>query len=126
MAVDLSPDQKFIISTEIWTELSGISQYSVEDKKCSTLKPGIATYLAMYGNDGKSFYYSVASNGQTIVFRQPWHNGTPTGAAVPALKLPFALREDYNGNAFVVSRDLSSVVYARPGAHQDLFLLAQQ
>src|ERR1700722_2858049 len=126
MAVDLSPDQKFIISTEIWTELSGVSQYSLEDKKCTILKPGIATYLAMYANDGKSFYYSVAANGQTIVFRQPWHNGMPVGAAVPALKLPFALREDYNGNAFVVSPDLSSVVYARPGAHQDLFLLAQQ
>ena len=46
------------------------------------------------------------------------------GSPVPALKLPFALREDYGGNAFLDSRDLSSIVYARPGGRDDLFLLS--
>jgi serine/threonine protein kinase len=126
MAVDLSPDQKFIISSVIWGENSGLFQYSLADKKCTTLKSGIATYLAMYSGDGKSFLYSLASHGETTIFRQPWHNGTPIGAPVPALKLPFALREDYGGNAFMVSRDLSSIVYARPGGHDDLYFLSQK
>jgi serine/threonine protein kinase len=123
-AVDSSPDHKFIIGTILWDENPGLYQYSIADKKCTILKSGITTYLAMYSNDGKSFLYSLASHGQTIIFRQPWRNGVPIGSPVLALKLPFALREDYNGNAFVVSRDLSSVVFARPAAHDDLYLLS--
>jgi serine/threonine protein kinase len=126
MAVDLSPDQQFIIASSIWGENSGLFQYSFTSKKCTTLKSGIATYLAMYSHDGKSYLYSLASHGETTIFRQPWHNGTPIGSPVPALKLPFVLREDYNGNAFMVSRDLTSVVYARPGGHDDLYLLSQK
>jgi Tol biopolymer transport system component len=124
--VDFSPDRKFIIGTVLWGENPGLYQYSLADKKCTTLKSGITTYLAMYSNDGKSFLYSLASHGQTTIFRQPWRNGTPVGPPIPALKLPFALREDYNGNAFIVSRDLSSLVYARPGGHDDLYLLSQK
>jgi serine/threonine protein kinase len=126
MAVDLSPDQQFIIASSIWGENSGLFQYSFASKKCITLKSGIATYLAMYSHDGKSYLYSLASHGETTIFRQPWHNGTPIGSPVPALKLPFVLREDYNGNAFMVSRDLTSIVYARPGGHDDLYLLSQK
>jgi Tol biopolymer transport system component len=124
--VDFSPDRKFIIGTVLWGENPGLYQYSLAEKKCTSLKSGITTYLAMYSEDGKSFLYSLASHGQTTIFRQPWRNGVPIGSAVPALKLPFALREDYKGNAFVVSRDLSSVVYARPGGHDDLYLLSQR
>jgi serine/threonine protein kinase len=126
MAVDLSPDRQFIIGSSIWGENSGLFQYSFASKKCTTLKSGIATYLAMYSDDGKSYLYSLASHGETTIFRQPWHNGTPIGSPVPALKLPFVLREDYDGNAFMVSRDLSSIVYARPGGHDDLYLLSQK
>lgn len=45
---------------------------------------------------------------------------------MPALKMAFALREDYNGDAFQVSTDLSSIVFARPNGHQDLFLLERR
>jgi serine/threonine protein kinase len=126
MAVDSSPDHKFIISTMLWGENSGLYQYSIADKKCTTLKSGITTFVAMYSDDGKSYLYSLASHGQTTIFRQPWRNGTPIGSPVPALKLPFALREDYNGNAFTVSPDLSSLIYARPAGHDDLYLLSQK
>ena len=126
MAVDLSPDRKFIIGTVIWGERPGLYQYSLADKTCTTLKPGISTFMATYSPDGKSFLYSAASQGQTTIFRQPWRNGTPVGSPVPALKIPFALREDYNGNAFVVSSDLSTLVYARPSGHDDLYLLSQK
>ena len=125
-AVDISPDHKFIIGTSLWSEHPGIYQYSLADKKCTTLKSGITTYIAYFAEDGKSFFYSLASNGQTTIYRQPWRNGAPIGSPVPALKLPFALREDYQGNAFIVSRDLSTIVYARPSGHDDLYLLSQK
>jgi hypothetical protein len=126
MAVDSSPDRRFIIGTALWGEHSGLYQYSLADQKCTPLKPGITTFLAMYSRDGKSFLYSLASHGQTVIYRQPWRNGNPIGSPIPALKLPFALREDYNGNAFAISSDLSSLVYARPGGHDDLYLLSQK
>jgi hypothetical protein len=59
-------------------------------------------------------------SGETVIYRQLWHNGTPIGSPVPALKVLFALREDYNGNAFIVSSDLSSA------GHDDLYLLSQK
>ena len=126
MAVDSSPDDRFIISSSLWGDNPGLYQYSVADKKCTTLKSGIVSFLALYSPDGKSFLYSLASHGETTIFRQPWRNGTPVGAPIPALKLPFSLREDYGGNAFAISPDLSSVVYARPGGHDDLYFLSQK
>jgi serine/threonine protein kinase/Tol biopolymer transport system component len=125
MAVDVSADHNFLIGTVIWGENPGIYQFSLADKKCTTLKSGIATYLAMFAADGKSFLYSLASHGETTIWRQPWRNGTPVGSPVPALKLPFALREDYSGNAYSVAPDLSAVVFARPGGYDDLYLLTQ-
>jgi serine/threonine protein kinase/Tol biopolymer transport system component len=125
-AVDVSPDQKFILATSLWGEQPGLYQYSVADKKCTTIKSGIATYVVYFADDGKSFIYSLASNGQTTIYRQPWRNGAPIGSPAPALKLPFALREDYEGNAFIISRDLSTIVYARPSGHDDLYLLSQK
>ncbi|HTA49584.1 MAG TPA: protein kinase [Verrucomicrobiae bacterium] len=126
MAVDSSPDNKFIITSSLWGDNPGLYQYSVADKKCTTLKSGIVSFMALYSPDGKSFLYSLAAHGETIIFRQPLHNGTPVGSPVPALKLPFSLREDYGGNAFAVSPDLSSVVYARPGGYDDLYFLSKK
>ena len=125
-AVDVSPDQKFILATSLWGEQPGIYQYSLADKKCTPIKTGISTYVVYFAQDGKSFIYSLASNGQTTIYRQPWRNGTLIGSPIPALKLPFALREDYGGNAFIVSPDLSTIVYARPSGHDDLYLLSQK
>ena len=43
-----------------------------------------------------------------------------------ALKLPFAFPLQYEGNAYDFSPDLSTIVYARPGGHADLYLLSQK
>lgn len=126
MAVDISPDQKYMLSTVLWHEHPAIYQYSVADKKCTVLKPELATYLAYFAPDGKSFIYAVTTHGETTIYRQPWRNGVDIGPPIAALKLPFALREDFGGNAYFVSNDLSSVVYARPGGHDDLYLLSSK
>jgi hypothetical protein len=36
------------------------------------------------------------------------------------------LREDYGGNAYSVSPDLSKIVFVRPGGYDDLYLLSQK
>ena len=44
-----------------------------------------------------------------------------------ALKLPFTFAlGNASGNAYDFSRDLSTIVYARPGGHADLYLLSQK
>ena len=79
MAVDLSPDQKFIIASSIWGENSGLFQYSLADKKCTILKSGIATYIAMYSADGKSYLYALTSHGQTtIISASPCSRASPS------------------------------------------------
>jgi len=124
MAVGVSPDQKYLIATSLWADNPGIYQYSLVDKKCTTLKSGITSYLAMFAKDGRSFLYSVVSHGETTVWRQPWRNGVSVGAPVPALKLPFSLREAYGGNGYAVAPDLSSVAFVRPVGYDDLYLLS--
>jgi Tol biopolymer transport system component len=89
VAVDISPDRKFLIGTVLWGDNPGIYQYSLADKKCTKLKSGITTYLTMFAKDGKSFLYSLASHGETTIWRQPWQNGEVIGAPIPAFKLPY-------------------------------------
>lgn len=65
--------------------------------------------------------------GEVTIYRQPWSDGKITGALQVALKVPFAFPMNYaTGNAFDFSRDLSTIVYARPGGHADLYLLSQK
>jgi hypothetical protein len=52
------------------------------------LKSGISTYLAMFAKDGKSFVYSLASHGETTIWRQPWRNGEAVGARFPPSNFP--------------------------------------
>ena len=75
----------------------------------------------------KSFLYAVASRGEVTIYRQPWSDGKLVGASQVALKIPFAFPIRYfSGNAYDFSRDLSTIVYARPGGHADLYLLSQK
>ena len=122
---DVSPDRKFILGVQLWGNNPGIYEYSIADKKCVLLK-NLPTYVARFAPDGKSFIFIVAAHGETTVFRQPWLNGSLTGKAKPVLKFPFAIREDYQGNAYDLSQDLSKIVYVRPNGRDDLYFLPIQ
>ena len=122
---DVSPDHKFVLGTRLWGKDPGIYEYSVADKKCVALK-NLPTYVVRFAPDGKSFIYILALHGETTVFRQPWLNGSLTGPAKPELKFPFAIREDYQGNAYDISEDLSKIVYVRPNGRDDLYFLPTQ
>jgi hypothetical protein len=90
------------------------------------LLPGVVTFATTFALDGKSFLYAVASRGEVTIYRQPWKDGKLIGAPQVALKVPFAFPLEYQGNAYDFSRDLSTIVYARPSGHADLYLLSQK
>jgi len=123
MVTDISLDHNYLLGVVLAGDKSGIYQFSLKDRKCTLLKEGVTTFTARFAPDGKSFTYSSTSHGETYFYRQLWREGKMIGSEKTALKFPFALRVDYGGNAFDVSRDLSTIVYARPAGHADLYFL---
>ena len=88
------------------------------------LLPGVASG-AIFTRDGKWLLYAVAGRGEVAIYRQPWKDGKVIGTPQVALKLPFAFPLNY-GSTYDFSHDLSTIVYARPGGHADLYLLGQK
>jgi Tol biopolymer transport system component/predicted Ser/Thr protein kinase len=120
---DISPDGKYLLAS---ADPVGLDAILVSEKKCIELDPKMASFIFKFSADGKSILYLKAVKGETIIYRVPWHDGKITGTAQPALKLPFAFRQGYSGNAYDFSKDLSTVVYARPGGQADLYYLSQR
>jgi serine/threonine protein kinase len=124
---DSSPDGKYLLTSLNFAGQSvGVSVFSLADRKCIPILPELGTLVVRFSPDNKSVLYLDASHGETTIYRAPWHDGKLTGSPQPAVKLPFAFHLGYNGNAYDFSRDLSTVVYARPGGHADLYLLGQK
>ena len=123
---DIGPGGKYLLGAVYSGEKLGIYEVSTSDRKCISLLPGVVTFTTTFARDGRSFLYAVASRGDVTIYRQPWRDGKLIGAPQVALKVPFAFPLTYNGNAYDFSRDLSTIVYARPGGHADLYLLSQK
>ena len=81
---------------------------------------------AIFAHDGRSFLYAVSSRGELLIYRQLWNDGKLIGKPEVALKAPISFPLIHSGNAYDFSRDLSTIVYARPGGHADLYLLSQK
>jgi serine/threonine protein kinase len=126
MATDIDPSGHYLIGTVFVGEKTGIYEYALSDKKCTVLLPGITTFEALFASDGKSFLYAITSRGDVTIYRQAWKDGKITGTPQVALTVPFTFPQSYGGNAYDFSRDLSTIVYARPGGHSDLYLLSQK
>jgi serine/threonine protein kinase len=124
---DVDPSGHYLLGTVMAGEKTGIYEVSISDKKCIPLLPGKATFSAYFARDGKSFLYAVISRDEVTIYRQPWKDAKTIGPAQVALKVPFVFRRFYAGsNAYDFSRDLSTIVYSRPGGHADLYLLSQK
>ncbi|MFY9730987.1 MAG: protein kinase [Candidatus Acidiferrales bacterium] len=104
----------------------GIGEFSLTDKKCTSLLPSAVSFGITLASDGKSFLYAIPSRSDITIYRQPWHDGKLTGPTQVAVKLPFAFPLLAGGNAYDFSSDLATVVYARPGGQADLYLLSQK
>jgi serine/threonine protein kinase/Tol biopolymer transport system component len=124
---DIDPAGQYLLNDVSSGDKTGIYQVAISDRKCISLLPGVVTFSAVFARDGKSFLYAVGSRGEAAIYRQPWKNGKNIGASQVALKVPFAFSLTHSGgNAYDFSRDLSTIVYARPGGHADLYLLSQK
>ncbi len=122
---DVAPGGQYLL-TVVLGEKGGISEISLSDKKCISLLPGVVTFGIAFAREGNSFLYAVPSRSEVTIYRQPWRDGKLIGPTQVALKLPFAFPLLAGGNAYDFSRDLSTIVYARPGGQADLFLLSQK
>jgi serine/threonine protein kinase len=124
-SIDATPDGKYLLGFNGRGDKAGIYQISIPDKKCIPLLPGVVTYSIWFAPDFKSFVYGVAEPGGMVFYRQKWQDGQLVAKPEVALKLPFSFRLYYAGNAFDYSRDLSSIIYSRPGGQADFYLLSQ-
>ena len=122
---DVDPSGHYLLSL-VGGEKMGIYEVSTSDRKCTPLLPGILTAAAIFAHDGKSFFYAVATRGEATIYRQLWTDGKLIGTPQVALKVPFSFPLNYKGNAYDFSRDLSTIVYARPSGQADLYLLSQK
>jgi hypothetical protein len=125
-ASDTDPAGQYLLDVLAYGEKTGIYEVSISERKCISLLPGVVTFNATFARDGKSFLYAVASRGEVAIYRQLWKAGKVIGSPQVASRVPFAFPLAYGGNAYDFSRDLSTIVYARPGGHQDLYLLSQK
>jgi hypothetical protein len=104
----------------------GIFEVSIPDKKCSRLLPRVISFVPRFSQDGKHILYATSARGEVTLFRVPWANGKLTGQSQVVIKLPFAFPQRFQGNAYDIARDLSKVVYARPGGQFDIYLLSSK
>jgi Tol biopolymer transport system component/tRNA A-37 threonylcarbamoyl transferase component Bud32 len=125
-AFDIAPGGDYLLNLIAFGDKAGIYEYSLEDHKCTSLLPGVVTFGLNFAADGKSFLYAVPSRHDVTIYQQNWQAGKLIGQPSVALKLPFAFPLLNGGNAYDFSRDLTTVVYARPGGHADLYLLTQK
>jgi dipeptidyl aminopeptidase/acylaminoacyl peptidase len=124
---DIDSGGQYLLGFVEQGEKTGIYEVPIADRKCIPLLPGVLTLNLTFARDGKSFLYAVASRGEVAIYRHSWRDGKLIGAPQLALRTPFALPVAYaGGNAFDFSRDLSTIVYARPGGHADLYLLSKK
>jgi hypothetical protein len=125
---DAVPGGQYLLG--VWGgEKTGIYEVSISDRKCTLLVPGVTSGSGVItsARDGKSFLYGIASRGEVTIYRQPWNDGKVIGTPQVALKVPFNFSLAYTqGNSYDFSRDLSTIIYARPGGHAELYLLSQK
>ena len=126
IAFDVSPDGKYLLSWVGSSEKRGIYAVSIADRTCSLIAPGVTTFGLNIDRDGKSFLYAVPGKSDVTIYRQKWENGKGIGEPAVAMTLPFAFPLTTGGNAYDFSRDLTTVVYARPGGHADLYLISEK
>jgi len=123
---DVDPTGRYLLSIQRSGDSAGIYEVTIADGKCTPLLPGAVTESGFFAQDGKSFLFAATSHGQVTIFRQAWKAGKITGTPQVAVEIPFTFPLDYEGNAYDVSRDLSTIVYARPGGHADLYFLSRK
>ena len=116
--------ESYLLCVILGGKRAGIYEISIQGRQVVPLLPGVETFTVRFARDGKSFLYAVTARSDVTFYRQAWRDGELIGKPEIALKLPFAFHQLYSGNAYDFSRDLSIIVYARPGGQADLYFLS--
>ena len=124
VVTDITPDGKYLIGRLPSGGSTGIYAISLDDRKMIPLLPDIPTMIVRLSPDARSLLYAVAENSRVSIYRAGWKDGRITSKPEAALKMPVAFPFNFNGNAYDFSRDLSTVLYARPDQKADLYLLS--
>jgi serine/threonine protein kinase/Tol biopolymer transport system component len=123
---EISANGQYLIGA-VWAgERTGVYEFSIPEKKCTPLLPGVATFQSIFALDGKSLLYAIPSEHELTIYRVGWQDGKLTGSPQVAMKLPFAVPFSSGGNGYDFARDLSTIVFARRAGHADLYLLSQK
>lgn len=120
---DSSSDGKYLVGLIPFGPETGVYVFSLKDKKRIPISTGEPTYFVHFSKDGKSILYPIAGRGEILFYRQKWSDGRLIGKPEITLKVPFAFPLYRLGNTFDFTRDLSTIVYSRPGGQNDLYLL---
>lgn len=118
---EVSHDGKYLLGADI--REGGICQISVADRKTSTLLPDITTWMVRLTSDGQTLQWATTERGKITVFRQGWKSGKLDGETSVVLEMPVTFPFNFHGNAYDLSRDLNTVIYAKPGGQADLYFL---
>jgi Tol biopolymer transport system component/predicted Ser/Thr protein kinase len=118
---DFSSDGRYVLGANL--QEGGIWQVSLADGKATNLVPDVPSWMVRLTPDEKAIQYIVAGKGEITVYRQDWKDGAAVGEPKVAMKVPVTFPMQFHGNAYDMSRDLSTIVYARPGGHSDLYFL---
>jgi serine/threonine protein kinase len=123
---DASPDGKYLFGNVLRGVEVGIYQLSLSDNKPALLIPDVNTFMTRFRTEDNKIIYAVPGTKTIDLFQATWQNGRLTGQPTVAMQLPIRFPLTYFGNAYDVSRDLSTVVYARPAGQSELFLLSYE
>jgi len=122
---DASADGKYLLMSSTYGEKLGIFELNLADRKCTALVPDVTVFTPRFSRDGRYVLYALSLKGEVTLNRVPWSDGKVTGKPELVLKVPFAFPQATSGNAYDVARDLSKIVYVRPGGQFDLYLLSR-
>lgn len=125
-AIDISPDGKYLLTTQPVSDKTGIFIFSLADKKCRPLVPNVVSSLPRFSGDGRYVIYMLSSRGEVTLYRMGWQDGAATGRPQVVLTLPFAFAQAFSGTTYDVTRDLSKIVYVRPGGQFDFYVLSRK
>ena len=118
--------------------LLGVVELGTKDRSLRgvpRVRPEMCRAASRHSNVRRLLLLTMASLSCTQLFpvgKSPFtvrlgSNGKVIGTPQVALKIPFTFPSIYlGGNAYDFSRDLSTIVYARPSRHFNLYLLSQK
>lgn len=123
---DSSRDGKYLLGANRQGDAVGIFAIDPARRTCTRILPDVTTFIVRFAPDNESFLYAVPGPQELTIYRQAWNKetGSVVGSPVEELRLPFNSPLTYFGNAYDISPQVSTMVYARPEGQHELYLLS--